>query len=78
MIDSFIRGKIDVAARIHRHLLPRVNALFIVSTPIPVKYALNYIGFNVGKPRLPLTEIDEKSATFIRDTLRNYQIDLPL
>ncbi|GAJ19724.1 unnamed protein product, partial [marine sediment metagenome] len=36
----------------------------------------NYVGFNVGKPRLPLTELDDKSAAFIRDTLKNYHIDL--
>jgi len=78
MINSFTSGKTDKAAEIHRHLLPLVNALFIVSNPIPVKYALNYVGFNVGKPRLPLTELDEKSATFIKDTLKNYHIDLPV
>jgi len=78
MIDSFTGGKTDKAAEIHRHLLPLVNALFIVSNPIPVKYALNSIGFSVGKPRLPLTEPDEKSAAFIKDTLKNYKIDLPV
>jgi len=78
MIDNFINGKTNKAASIHRHLLPLVNALFIVSNPIPVKYALNHIGFNVGKPRLPLTEPDEKSAAVIRDTLKNYHIDLPV
>jgi len=78
MIDSFISGKVDETASTHRRLLPLVNALFIVSNPIPIKYALNYIGFNVGKPRLPLTELDEKSAAVIRDTLKNYQIDLPI
>ena len=78
MIDSFITGRTDKAAGIHRHLLPLVNALFIVSNPIPVKYAVNHVGFNVGKPRLPLTEPDEKSAAVIRDTLKNYKIDLPV
>ncbi len=78
MIDSFISGKADKAADIHRYLLPLVNALFVVSNPIPVKYAVNYVGFNVGKPRLPLTEPDEKTATFIRDTMKNYKIDLPV
>jgi len=78
MIDSFTSGKTDEAANIHRRLLPLINALFVVSNPIPVKYALNYVGFNVGKPRLPLTEPDEKSAAFIRDTLKNYHIDLPV
>jgi 4-hydroxy-tetrahydrodipicolinate synthase len=78
MIDNFINGKTGEAASIHRRLLPLINALFIVSNPIPVKYALNHVGFNVGKPRLPLTEPDEKSAAAIRDTLKNYQIDLPV
>jgi len=78
MIDSFVGGKVDEAASIHRRLLPLVNALFIISNPIPVKYALNHIGFNVGKPRLPLTEPDEKSAAIIRETLKDYRIDLPL
>ena len=78
MIDSFVATKTGRAAEIHRHLLPLVNALFIVSNPIPVKYAVNCAGFNVGKPRLPLTEPDEKTAAFIRDTLKNYKIDLPV
>ncbi len=78
MIDSFTSGKTDKAADIHRHLLPLVDALFVVSNPIPIKYAVNYLGFNVGKPRLPLTEPDEKSAALIKDTLKNYQIDLPV
>ncbi len=78
MIDSFTSGKTDKAAEIHRHLLPLINALFIISNPIPVKYAVNYVGFNVGKPRLPLTEPDEKTAAFIEATLKNYKIDLPV
>ena len=78
MIYSFVEGKTDKAAEIHRHLLPLVNALFVVSNPIPLKYALNHLGFNVGKPRPPLYEPDEKSAALIRDTLKNYQIDLPI
>jgi len=78
IIDSFTSGKTEEAAAIHRHLLPLINALFIVSNPSPVKYALNHIGFNTGKPRLPLIEPDEKSAAVIKDTLKNYQIDLPV
>ncbi len=78
MIDSFVDGKIAEAAAIHRRLLPLVDALFIVSNPIPVKYAVNQVGFRVGKPRLPLTEPDEKTAAIIKDTLKNYTIDLPV
>ncbi len=78
MIESFISGKTDKAASIHRNLIPLINAMFVVANPIPLKYALNHVGFNVGKPRLPLTEPDEKTAALIRDTLKNYKIDLPV
>jgi 4-hydroxy-tetrahydrodipicolinate synthase len=78
MIEKSLDGKTEEAAEIHRHLLPLVNALFIVSNPIPVKWALNYVGFPVGKLRLPLTELDEKSAALIQATLKNYKIDLPV
>jgi len=78
MIDSFVGGKTGEAAEIHRRLLPLVDALFIISNPIPVKYAVNQVGFRVGKPRLPLTEPDEKTAAIIRETLKNYTIDLPV
>ena len=78
MMDSLLGGDIAQAARRHRDLLPLVNSLFLVSNPSPLKYALTQVGFRVGKPRLPLTEPDEKTAVVIRDTLKNYQIDLPL
>jgi 4-hydroxy-tetrahydrodipicolinate synthase len=78
MISKAISGEMREAATIHRNLLPLVNALFIVSNPIPIKYALNYVGFPVGKPRLPLTPPDEKTAAAIEAVLKNYHIDLPL
>jgi len=78
MMEKFLNGKPQEAARIHRYLLPLVNALFIVSNPVPVKWALNYVGFPVGKPRLPLVEPDEKSTDLIKAALKNYKIDLPI
>ena len=78
MMEKFLNGKTQEAASIHRHLLPLVNALFIVSNPMPVKWALNYIGFPVGKPRLPLIEPDEKAANLIQTTLKDYKTDLPI
>jgi 4-hydroxy-tetrahydrodipicolinate synthase len=78
MIDRSTAGEMEKAADIHRRLLPLIDALFIVSNPVPVKYALNHIGFYVGKPRLPLVEPDEKTAATIINTLKKYQIDLPV
>jgi len=78
MMEKFLSAKIEEAAQLHRKLLPLINALFIVSNPVPIKHALNYVGFSVGKPRLPLTEPDEKTRAMIEATLREYHIDLPV
>ena len=78
MIDFFLSGQIDKAAGIHRHLMPLFKTLFVVANPIPLKYALNHLGFRVGSPRLPLIPPDEKTAALIRETLKNYHIDLPV
>jgi 4-hydroxy-tetrahydrodipicolinate synthase len=78
MMDYILKSKLAEAAAIHRHLLPLVDVLFIEPNPAPMKYALNHLGFNVGKPRLPLVEPSEKSAAQIRETLKKYRIDLPV
>jgi 4-hydroxy-tetrahydrodipicolinate synthase len=78
MISKTVEGKLAKAAATHRNLLPLVNALFILPNPIPIKYALNFVGFRVGKPRLPLTPPDEKSAVTIETVLKKYKIDLPV
>ena len=78
MMDKFLNGEVREAAKIHRYLLPLINTLFIVSNPVPLKWALNYVGFPVGKPRLPLVEPDEKSANLIQTMLKKYKVDLPI
>ena len=78
MVDSFLEGRTDNAAAIHRRLVPLIKALFAIASPMPVKYAMNHAGFRVGSPRPPLYEPDEKTAALIRETLKNYKVDLPL
>jgi 4-hydroxy-tetrahydrodipicolinate synthase len=78
MMGLLLEGDVEGAAAEHRRLLPLFKVLFIVSNPIPVKYSLNRVGFNVGEPRLPLIPADDASAAQIRDVLANYEIDTPV
>jgi len=78
MVEKFLAGDVTGAAALHHLLLPLVNALFVVANPIPVKYMLNQVGFNVGGVRLPLVEPDEKTAATLRETLSKYKVDLPI
>jgi 4-hydroxy-tetrahydrodipicolinate synthase len=79
LIESFLAGRTEEAAAIHRRLLPLNNALMTLSVnPIPIKYALNQIGFRVGPPRLPLVEPDNATGKKIMAEVRRHHIDLPL
>ena len=77
MIESHVEGRVAEAARMHQQLLPLITAIMTtMSSPIPVRHALNTIGFNVGKPRLPLVEPDESTGEQIAEQVRRSQIDL--
>jgi 4-hydroxy-tetrahydrodipicolinate synthase len=78
MIDDHLAGKADAAAATHRRLLPLIDALFCVTNPIPVKYALRQLGVAVGGLRLPLCEPDEANAARIMAEVRRHKIDLPV
>ena len=78
MMGFLLEGDIEKAAAEHRRLLPLFKVLFVVSNPIPVKYSLNQVGFNVGSTRLPLVPPDPKSAAQIDEVLQRYDIDVPV
>lgn len=78
MIEAQVAGRCDEARAIHLRLLPLVKACFLVSNPIPVKYALNVAGFPVGGYRLPLCDPDAATAEKIAAEVRRHQIDLPV
>ena len=78
MMQMLLDGSMERASAEHRRLLAMFKGLFVVSNPIPVKYCVNLAGFDVGKPRLPLNEPDEKTASFLRDLVGQYKIDLPV
>lgn len=79
LIESYLAGRVEEAAKIHRRLLTLNNALMtLASNPIPIKYALNQIGFRVGPPRLPLVEPDEATGEKIMAEVRRHHIDLPV
>jgi 4-hydroxy-tetrahydrodipicolinate synthase len=76
LIRAFVAGENARAAEIHHSLMPLVDALFVTTSPIPLKYALNRIGMAVGGTRLPLVPIDPKSQAIMDAALANARVDL--
>lgn len=60
MCYNYFNGKIKEAAKMQIEAIPLIKALFSEVNPIPVKAALNMVGYNFGIPRLPLIEMSEE------------------
>lgn len=54
MVHLFLDGDVAAARSLQLRYLPLIRALFAESNPIPVKAAVEWLGFDVGAPRLPL------------------------
>jgi 4-hydroxy-tetrahydrodipicolinate synthase len=76
MVASFLDGNVEESRRLQLKMMNLVKALFIEVSPMPVKAALNLIGFNVGKCRLPLVEMTEKNLDFLKTELKNYGFNI--
>ena len=59
---KFLDGDLKGSLEIQLELIPLINALFSEVNPIPVKKALNLMGFDVGSVRMPLTEMEEENS----------------
>ncbi|MBT3994304.1 MAG: 4-hydroxy-tetrahydrodipicolinate synthase [Chloroflexi bacterium] len=79
MIGLLLEGDAEAAAAEHLRLLPIFNALFYITNPIPVRYAMNRSGFNVGPARLPMVPEPSELAAFsakFDQIMDQYAIDL--
>ena len=65
----FMDGKIAESAKMQKAYNNLINALFIETNPIPVKAALNVLGFEVGECRLPLCEMSEANLEKLKKYL---------
>ena len=62
MVLKFLEGDVAGSRELQLKLLPLINALFCEVNPIPVKKAVNLMGFNAGTLRMPLSEMEPANA----------------
>jgi len=76
IIEKYMQGDIEGSRNLQLKMLPLINALFIEVNPIPVKTAMNLLGYHVGKLRMPLTDMSEKNLNILKQELINYGFKL--
>ena len=74
MTKKYLEGNVEQATKMQLDVIDLIDALFIEVNPIPVKYALNLMGFNFGKPRLPLIELSDKNKKLMEDVMKKHQL----
>lgn len=60
MVMNYLNGNIKEAIKTQIHFIDLIRAMFIEVNPVPIKYAMNIIGFEVGDCRSPLGPLSEK------------------
>ncbi len=72
MVYNFLDGRVSEATKMQLDAIPLINALFSEVNPIPVKAALNFLGYNFGIPRLPLTPMSKDKELKLQETITNF------
>lgn len=71
-LDGDVRGSMELQLKV----VPLVDQLFCEVNPIPVKAAMDLMGFEVGPLRMPLTEMEEAHKENLKAAMRDFGIEV--
>ena len=74
MVIDYLNGDVDKARQMQLKAIPLIDALFSEVNPIPVKKALNLMGWEAGPLRAPLTEMEASHAEVLKKTMKDFGI----
>ena len=72
MVMNYLNGDTKSATKLQLDAIELINALFCEVNPIPVKAALNLMGYEVGSCKLPLCDMEPKNLETLRTAMANY------
>jgi len=74
LTKAFFEGNTSLATKMQLDAIDLIDALFSEVNPIPVKAALNIMGYNFGIPRLPLVEMSGNKKENLKIAMKNFGI----
>lgn len=72
IVAEYLAGNVDNSRKLQLEAIELIDALFCEVNPIPVKHALNLMGFEVGPLRMPLSPMEDKNIETLTTALKNY------
>ena len=76
MVAKFLEGDVAGSREIQLKALPLIDALFCEVNPIPVKAAMNMMGWEAGPLRMPLTEMEPQNQERLRKAMIDFGIEV--
>ena len=74
IVKEYLDGNRARSLDLYFNYLELMNSMFIDVNPIPVKEAMNMMGFKVGNCRLPLYQLNDKNKEILLKTLNKYNL----
>ena len=74
MVMEYLEGNRERALELQLAYLDIIHALFCEVNPIPVKAALNMMGYEAGPLRLPLTELSGQKKEVLQQELKELHL----
>lgn len=74
IVAKLMEGDVAGSRELQLKYIPLIRALFSEVNPIPVKAAMNMMGYHVGSLRMPLTEMEEEHKRVLRQAMSDVGI----
>lgn len=72
MVVKFFEGDLKGSIALQLGAIELISALFCEVNPIPVKTALDLMGYEVGPCRMPLCAMEDKNLETLKKAMKNY------
>ena len=74
MTYKYFNGEQEEATKMQLDVIDIIDALFSEVNPIPVKYALNLMGYDFGVPRMPLIELSDSNKENMKEVMKKHNL----
>lgn len=74
--EYYFNGEVEKSRKLQLEMLDLINKLFIEVNPVPIKTAMNLLGYKAGNLRMPLTDMEENNLEALKKALTAYGLKL--
>lgn len=74
--EYYFNGEVEKSRKLQLEMLDLINKLFIEVNPVPIKTAMNLLGYKAGNLRMPLTDMEDSNLEALKKSLTAYGLKL--